>query len=137
MVITNKNVFILNTKDLSYIFHVDETGLLLHDYFGKRIEINDFDIDAIKQKITVAKGTTVIYKEKVNPNLSMDMALLEFSFPHKGDYRATPILLKNEKNGYIYFLCIAFLKKSKSVGCSVVSDFATPWNFSRQEYWSG
>ena len=102
MVITNDKVFILNTKDLSYVFHVDETGLVIHDYFGQRIEIDNFEIGPISQKISVAKGTTVIYKEDVNPNLSMDTTLLEFSFPHKGDYKGTPILLKNEKNGYVF-----------------------------------
>ena len=102
MVLTNDKVFVLNTKDLSYIFHVDETGLLLHDYFGQRVSLNDFDVKPFSQKLSVAKGTTVIYKEDVNPNLCMDYTLLEFSFPHKGDYRATPILLKNEKNGYVF-----------------------------------
>lgn len=102
MTISNGEVFILNTKDLSYIFHVDKTGLLLHDYFGKRIEIKDFDIESIKQKINVSKGTSVIYKQDVDPNLSMDYTLLEFSFPHKGDFKSTPILLRNEKAGYTF-----------------------------------
>ena len=53
MTISNGEVFVLNTQGLSYVFHVDKTGLLLHDYFGKRIEIKDFDISAIKQKNTV------------------------------------------------------------------------------------
>ena len=102
MVITNGNVFILNTNDLSYVFHKDETGLLLHDYFGQRLVIENFNITPISQKNTIAKGTTVIYKEEVNPNISMDTTLLEFSFPHKGDFKCTPILLKNEKNGYVF-----------------------------------
>lgn len=102
MVLTNGKVFIINTKDNSYVFHVDETGLLLHDYFGQRIEIDNYDIKAISQKNTILKGTTTIYKEDVNPNLSMDVTLLEFSFPHKGDYRSTPILLKNNANGYVF-----------------------------------
>ena len=102
MVLTNGKVFILNTKDLSYVFHVDETGLLLHDYFGQHIEIENYDIKAISQKNTILKGTATIYKEEVNPNLSMDFALTEFSFPHKGDYKSTPILLKNKENGYVF-----------------------------------
>ena len=99
---TNGEVFVLNTKDLTYVFHVDKTGLLLHDYFGKSIEIKDYNIEAIKQKISVQKGTSVVYKEKVNPELSMDNTLLEFSFPHKGDFKSTPILLKSEKAGYTF-----------------------------------
>ena len=102
MVFTNGKVFILNTDNLSYVFHVDETGLVLHDYFGQLVNIDNFDIKALSQKNTVLKGTTVIYKEEMNPNLSMDVALLEFSFPHKGDFKGTPILLKNEKNGYVF-----------------------------------
>ena len=58
MAISNGEVFILNTKDLSYVFHVDKTGLLLHDYFGKRIEIKDFNIDSLKQKVSCQKGTS-------------------------------------------------------------------------------
>ena len=102
MTISNGEVFVLNTKDLSYVFHVDKTGLLLHDYFGKRIEIKDFNIEAIKQKVSCQKGTSTIYKEEINDQLSMDNTLLEFSFPHKGDYKNTPILLKSEKAGYTF-----------------------------------
>ena len=102
MVFTNDKVFILNTDNLSYVFHVDETGLVLHDYFGQLVNIDNFDIKALSQKITVMKGTTVVYKEEVDPSLSMDVTPLEFSFPHKGDYKETPILLKNEKNGYVF-----------------------------------
>ena len=102
MILTNDKVFILNTDHLTYIFHVDETGLLLHDYFGGHIDIKDFDISPVSQKLTCQKGTSTIYKEEVNPNLSMDYTLLEFSFPHKGDYKRTPILLRNEKSGYVF-----------------------------------
>lgn len=102
MTISNGEVFILNTQDLSYVFHVDKTGLILHDYFGQKIEIKDFDISAIKQKTSIMKGTSTIYKEEINDQLAMDNALLEFSFPHKGDYRSTPILLKSDKSGYTF-----------------------------------
>lgn len=102
MILTNDNVFILNTEFTTYIFHVDKTGLLFHDYYGRRIEIKDFNIEALKGKYPVSKGTTTIYKESVDPNISMDHCTLEFSFPHKGDYRATPVLFKNEKHGFVF-----------------------------------
>ena len=102
MTISNGEVFILNTKDLTYVFHVDKTGLLLHDYFGKKIDIKDFDIEPIKQKISCQKGTSVIYRQDINDQLSMDYTLLEFSFPHKGDFKSTPILLKSETAGYTF-----------------------------------
>ena len=102
MIVTNKEVFILNTKNLTHVFHANKTGLLLHDYFGGHIDIKDFDISGISQKLSCTKGTSTIYKEEVEPNLCMDTTLLEFSFPHKGDYRRTPVLLRNEKSGYVF-----------------------------------
>ena len=102
MIKTNESVFLLNTKTLSYVFHKDDTGLILHDYFGKKVDLVDFDTKPFMVKPSVAKGTTAIYDESKNKELSMDMVSLEFSFPHKGDYKSTPILLKNEKFGYVF-----------------------------------
>ena len=102
MIKTHENVFFLNTNNLSYVFHVDKTGLLLHDYFGKKVDLVDFDVKAMSVKATCQKGTSVIYDETQNRELSMDHIALEFSFPHKGDFKSTPILLKNEKFGYVF-----------------------------------
>ena len=102
MIKTKENVFVINTEKLSYVFHADETGLLFHDYFGKKIDLVDFDVKALSVKASVMKGTSTIYDASLNDQLSMDMVPLEFSFPHKGDYRTTPILLKNEKYGYVF-----------------------------------
>ena len=102
MIKTNDSVFALNTKTLSYVFHIDETGLVIHDYFGNRVDLVDFDTKPISVKASVQKGTSTIYDEAKNKELSMDMVPLEFSFPHKGDYKSTPILLKNEKFGYVF-----------------------------------
>ena len=102
MIKTKENVFLLNTKSLSYVFHADETGLIMHDYFGKKIDLVDFQTKPLSVKASVAKGTAVIYDEAKNKELSMDLVPLEFSFPHKGDFKATPILLKNEKFGYVF-----------------------------------
>ena len=100
MVKTQDNVFFINTKTLSYVFHADETGLLIHDYFGNKIDLVNFETKSLMIKPSVAKGTSVIYDEAKNKELSMDLVPLEFSFPHKGDFKSTPILLKNEKFGY-------------------------------------
>ena len=102
MIKTNENVFVLNTEKLSYVFHADKTGLLLHDYFGRKIDLVDFDTKPLSVKPSVLKGTTVIYDTSKNDQLSMDSVPLEFSFPHKGDFRSTPILLKNEQYGYVF-----------------------------------
>ena len=102
MIKTNESVFCLNTKTLSYVFHADKTGLLIHDYFGNKVDLVDFDVKPLSVKPSVQKGTAVIYDETVNKDLSMDYVALEFSFPHRGDFRSTPILLKNEKYGYVF-----------------------------------
>lgn len=102
MVKKQENVFLLNTDDLSYVFHIDDTGLIIHDYFGKKIDLVDFETKPLSVKPSVAKGTSTIYDESKNKELSMDSVPLEFSFPHKGDYKSTPILLKNEKFGYVF-----------------------------------
>ena len=102
MIKTNESVFHLQTNSLSYIFHKDDLGLLFHDYFGNKVELVDFDVKPIQLKASVQKGTSTIYDEAKNPDLSMDLVPLEFSFPHKGDYKSTPILLKNEKFGYVF-----------------------------------
>ena len=102
MIKTNESVFCLETNSLSYIFHKDDIGLLFHDYFGNKIELKDFDVSPIQLKPSVQKGTSTIYDENKNKELSMDMVPLEFSFPHKGDYKSTPLLLKNEKFGYVF-----------------------------------
>ena len=102
MIKTNEKVFCLETNSLSYIFHTDDIGLLFHDYFGNKIALKDFDVEPIKLKPSVQKGTSTIYDEAKNKELSMDLVPLEFSFPHKGDYKSTPILLKNEKFGYVF-----------------------------------
>lgn len=102
MIKTKENVFVLNTNKISYVFHADKTGLLIHDYFGKKIDLVDFDTKPLSVKASVQKGTSVIYDVSKNDQLSMDSVPLEFSFPHKGDFRSTPILLKNEKYGYVF-----------------------------------
>ena len=102
MIKTQDNVFFINTKTLSYVFHADETGLLIHDYFGNKIDLVNFETKPLMIKPNVQKGTAVIYDETKNRELSMDFVPLEFSFPHKGDFRSTPVLLKNEKFGYVF-----------------------------------
>ena len=101
MIKIEKDVFVLETNNLSYIFHRNDEGLLLHDYFGSHVDLVDFDVTALKQKHSVVAGTAVMYKEIEKP-YSMDQMLLEFSFPNKGDFKTTPVLLRNDKYGYTF-----------------------------------
>ena len=101
MIKSNGSVFILETKKSSYVFHKNNEGLLVHDYYGALITLDGYDVKPIQQKLSVAKGTATMYKDG-DDAYSMDTTLLEFSFPHKGDYKVTPILLKNDAYGYVF-----------------------------------
>ena len=102
MIKNNKNTFIIETKSLSYIFHVNEMGILLHDYFGMHIDLVNEDTLPISLHAKCQKGTTVIYDDSVDKEFSLDTALLEFSFPHKGDFKESQILFKNDKYGFVF-----------------------------------
>ncbi len=82
---TNK-VFTLETKNTSYIFCVDEPGLLQHLYYGSKIDISNDGLTALRQKAPNPNGcSTVLAKE--TPTLSLDDTCLEFSTRGKGDMR--------------------------------------------------
>ena len=57
MIKTNERVFVINTNTLSYVFHVDDTGLIIHDYFGKKVDLVDFDVKPISVKPSVQTGS--------------------------------------------------------------------------------
>ncbi len=88
MISENEKIFRLHTEKTSYIFTVTECGHLEHVYYGARLR--DGDITALRQKNTVALGSTVEYSEKA-PIYSLDTALLEYSGIGKGDYRHSPM----------------------------------------------
>ena len=102
MIKTNDETFVLETDELSYVFHVNKLGLLEHDHFGNKIELVNFDVTPLKIKQSTQRGTSVQYKVEEDDSFSLDYALLEFSFPNKGDFRITPVLLKNKENGYVF-----------------------------------
>ena len=42
MIKVRNNHFLLETKNTVYILHYNEAGLLIHDYYGKKIPVRDF-----------------------------------------------------------------------------------------------
>ncbi len=90
MISENNKIFRLHTENTSYIFTVTELGHLEHVYYGSRL--NDGDITALRQKNTIALGSTVEYSEKAS-GYSLDTTLLEYSGVGKGDYRHAPLEL--------------------------------------------
>lgn len=81
-----KQIFHLQTKNSSYLFHVLPTGHLGHVYFGTKIP-SDASIEPYLPKQPLEFGSQVLYSPKHKP-FSLNTALLEVSSFGKGDYRA-------------------------------------------------
>ena len=100
MINKQENYFILNTKNLTYVMHINKVGYVIQDYFGDHIEVKD--VTALGLKEGFAKGTSVVVEEDIDPNFSANNQLLEYSFTQKGDYREPAIILKNNSRGYTF-----------------------------------
>ena len=88
--------FFVETKSLSYIFHVNELGVLLHDHFGVKLDVGE-DKKFLGLKEAYPKGTSVILDSEKDPNFSLDNQLLEYSFANKGDFKEPALLMKNSR----------------------------------------
>ena len=100
MIKEENKYFILETKSLSYIFHINELGIPIHDYFGDKLSVKE-DKTFLGLKEAYAKGTSVILDSDVNPNFSLDNQLLEYSFVNKGDFKEPAMIIKNSR-GYTF-----------------------------------
>ena len=86
MIKEQDKLFILETNNTSYIFTVDELGLLQHLYYGAKINLSGDARSALVQKCPNPNGcSTALCKE--SPMLPMDNTALEFSTRGKGDMR--------------------------------------------------
>ena len=100
MIRVEEKYFFVETKSLSYVFHVNEEGILLHDHFGKQLEVGE-DKKFLGLKEAYPKGTSVILDNEKDPNFSLDNQLLEYSFANKGDFKEPALLMKNSR-GYTF-----------------------------------
>ena len=86
MIREKDRVFVLETKNTSYIFYADELGLLQHLHYGAKIELSGDAVPALMQKCPNPNGcSTALCKE--SPMLPLDDTMLEFSSRGKGDMR--------------------------------------------------
>lgn len=95
------NYFVIETKNLSYIFHNNKVGYLVNDYFGNKIKVDEQSIENLGLKEAFPKGTATVVDESVDPLFSPDNQLLEYSFAGKGDNKEPALIVKNEKRGYV------------------------------------
>ena len=81
------NIFVLDTLNTTYAFHVLETGHLQHLYYGKKIQINSaLEAISLIEKRVVLPGNAVYYNDE-NKALALEDTCLEMSSYGKGDIR--------------------------------------------------
>lgn len=86
MINEKENLFILETKNTSYLFYVDELGLLQHLYYGSQIDLSGDALLALQQKHPNPNGCSTVLSKEV-ATLALDDTCLEFSTRGKGDMR--------------------------------------------------
>lgn len=96
--ITFKNDIIhLTTNHTAYIMKVTPSGLLLHNYYGPKVEFVSFEI--IEQKLDGGVGNACLY-EGVDQAF-LDNLDLELSFIGKGDFRESLLSLYHDELGFV------------------------------------
>ena len=96
------NVFLLNTDNTSYMFHVLDSGHIEHLYYGRRLLDNErsdngatvsVTAEALREKHEFAIGNGISYSKEYQ-NLSLEDICLEMSSRGKGDIREPFISLE-------------------------------------------
>mgnify|MGYP000984427912 CR=1 FL=1 len=96
MIEIRDNFFHIQTCNTSYVFSKTTSGLLIHNYYGPKVNFLNFN--NIVQKLDGGAGTSIVYEG--NQDEHMDILDLEFSSIGIGDYRETAITLYHQKYGY-------------------------------------
>lgn len=85
MIRREKNLFILDTANTTYCFHILPSGHLEHLYYGRRIDLTG-GFEPLVQKVSFVGGTQLTYSAE-HPQLSLEDVCLEVSSYGKGDIR--------------------------------------------------
>ncbi|MFV0379918.1 MAG: alpha-galactosidase [Anaerorhabdus sp.] len=89
-------LFILESKNTSYIFKKLKSGHLEHLYYGKKIELSKDLEDAISNKCSNLNGCSIAYDG--DENFGLNDICLEISTEGKGDFRE-PFVQMTLSNG--------------------------------------
>ena len=96
MIAVKDNYFLLSTNRTMYVFHYNSAGLLIHDYYGVKIDICDFK--SLEAKTEGGFGSSILYEGK--PQQYVGNLGLEYSSPGIGDYREPLITLFHPEIGF-------------------------------------
>lgn len=98
MIKIENGVFLLETKNTSYLFRVTSRGHLEHIHYGEKISADDAPAMALKN--TIMLGTTVAYDDK-DTAYSLETLPQEYSGIGKGDFRHSPIEIILEGGSFV------------------------------------
>ena len=94
------NLFVLDTANTTYAFHVLPSGHLEHIHYGRRIRIdNEADASALVEKRLCLPGSSVCYSPEY-PALGLEDVCLEMSGHGKGDIREPFIEVTHADGSY-------------------------------------
>lgn len=96
MIIVRDRYIQLTTKNTAYVMSHTDSGLLLHNYYGRKVDFVNYE--NVSAKLDCGFGTSVLYEG--NPDEHLDVLELEFSTIGIGDYRESLIAVFNENLGY-------------------------------------
>ncbi|AUD62223.1 hypothetical protein BK010_00900 [Tenericutes bacterium MO-XQ] len=91
--------FILETKDLSYIFKLLPTGHLEHLHFGAKVL--ETDLEELNTKLTAKARGVIDYHQEEGKDIPLDLLPLEYSSFGKGDFKLTPIEIKMPDSTFV------------------------------------
>ena len=67
MIYTKDLAFRLSGGAATYAFHIDQTGKVIHDYFGPALR-DEVPLESLSKKMPTPGGTSVVYDEKKDPS---------------------------------------------------------------------
>ena len=92
----SNDCFILNTKDISYVFVIDKYKHLEHVHFGSRIETKD--LEALRLKRHILYGTTLMYDDRHDDIYTMDALPFEYGSYGRGDFKEAAIEIESDSS---------------------------------------
>lgn len=97
MINVSDNVFVLNTKDTTYVFGILPTGQPEHLYYGRKITVGD--ASGLREKHVFQPGNSVVYDSE-HDNYTLEDVCLEMSSYGKGDIREPFVKLVYEDGSF-------------------------------------
>ncbi len=100
MIISEKNIFHLKTDHYSYLFRVNDYGILEHLHFGAPVRTED--AEGFLCHSGLGWGSCVQVAGKEMTPISLDDRALEWSGSGRGDYRESPVELAGQSTDFRY-----------------------------------